>query len=390
VPLGFARTRIIRIARQEKKMTESRSRPPFRADHVGSLIRPQALIEARDSYEAGRIPRDELRSIENAAISDAVKMQESVGLQSITDGELRRLNWRDGFFESVDGFSKDRVTSSFIFTDYSGEKRHGMPIPVVLGKLSRRKSITADDFAHLATLTRRTAKATLPSPTVNHFFAGDNCFAGSPYRSREAYFADIAAIYREEIADLARLGCRYVQIDEVSTAILCDPKSQEIVRGRSEDPDRLVDDYITLINDCVRDRPSDMTVAIHMCRGNQGHGIASGGYAPVAERLFNRLNVDGFFLEFDTERAGGFEPLRHLPKGKVAALGLISTKLPELEIADLLKRRIEAATKFAGLDQLCLCPQCGFASSYKTTRFSFDDQERKLSHLVKVANEIWS
>jgi 5-methyltetrahydropteroyltriglutamate--homocysteine methyltransferase len=371
-------------------MPQDQHKPPFRADHVGSFIRPVKLIEARDACDAGRLPREELRAIEDAAIRDVVAMQHRVGLQSITDGELRRHNWRDGFFESVAGFSEQRVESSFIFTDYSGEQRRGMPIPVVTGKLRRHKSITADDFAFTAALTDRTPKATLPSPTVNHFFSGDKGLAKSPYGDRRAYFADVAAIYREEIADLGRRGCRYLQIDEVPLAVLCDPRNKDIVRGRGEDPEQLIDDYIDAINACIRGRPEDMTVCVHLCRGNQGHGQASGGYEPVAERLFQKLNVDGFFLEFDTERAGGFEPLRYLPKGKRAALGLISTKLSELENADMLKRRLDEAAEHADLGQLCLCPQCGFASSYKVTRFTFDDEERKLAHMVKVADEIWA
>jgi 5-methyltetrahydropteroyltriglutamate--homocysteine methyltransferase len=370
-------------------MVQGRTTPPFRADHVGSLIRPQSLIDARDAFDAGKLPEAELRSLEDAAIRDAVAMQERVGLQSITDGELRRHNWRDGFFESVAGFTEERVPSSFIFTEYSGEQRRGIPIPVVTSEMKRLKSITADDFEFTRSLTKRTAKATLPSPTVNHFFAGDAAFAKSPYGDRAAYFAAVAAIYREEIADLVSRGCTYLQIDEVPIAVLCDPKNKAIVSGRGEDPDQLIDQYVELINDIVRDTPDDMTVCVHLCRGNQGHGQASGGYDPVAERLFQKIDADGFFLEYDTERAGGFDPLRHLPKGKIAALGMISTKLPELEPVDDLKRRFEEASKFADLDQLCLCPQCGFASSYKTTRFTFDDQERKLAHLVKAADEIW-
>jgi 5-methyltetrahydropteroyltriglutamate--homocysteine methyltransferase len=366
-----------------------RKEPPFRADHIGSLIRPKHLIEKRQAFEDGRIEKDELRAVEDAAIRDAVAMQERAGLQSITDGEMRRLNWRDGFFESVDGFSADRIQSSFIFTEYSGQQRRGTPIPVVKGKLRRRKSIVADDFAHTAALTRRTVKATLPSPTVNHFFAGDCGFANSPYGSRAAYFADVVAIYREEVADLAGRGCRYLQVDEVPLAVLCDPRNKDIVRSRGEDPDKLIDDYIDVINAIVQGRPRDMTVCVHLCRGNQGHGQASGGYEPVAERLFQKLDVNGFFLEFDTERAGGFEPLRFLPKGKLAALGLISTKLPAVESADVLKHRIDEAAKHADIDQLCLCPQCGFASSFTTTRFTFDDEERKIAHMVKIADAIW-
>jgi 5-methyltetrahydropteroyltriglutamate--homocysteine methyltransferase len=303
---------------------------------------------------------------------------------------MRRFSWRDGFFESVDGFSSDRVESSFTFTEFSGERRKGMPVPVVVGKLTRRKRITADDFAFTAALTTRTAKATLPSPTVNHFFAGDEGLRRSPYRGdRQAFFADVAAIYRQEVADLAALGCRYLQIDEVPMAVLCDPRNQDVVRARGEDPAALVRDYVAAINAVVRDRPPDMTVCVHLCRGNSGHGQASGGYEPVAEQLFVDLQVDGFVLEYDTERAGGFEPLRFVPANKRVVLGLLSTKLPELEPPDAIKRRIDDASRYVDLDRLCLSPQCGFASAYQQARFTMDDEERKLSHLVQLAHEVW-
>jgi len=363
--------------------------PPFRADHVGSLIRQPSLIEAHTAHLQGKLPLSELRALEDAAISEAIAMQERVGLEAITDGELRRNNWRDRFFEQVDGFSKDRVESSFIFTDYDGNQYRGMPIPVVVRTLERRQSLTADDFAFLKQRTRRTAKATLPAPSANHFFSGDKSLRGSPYRDRQSFFADVCAIYRQEMADLARLGCTYLQIDEVPIAVLCDPKNQQRVRERGEDPEQLVDDYIAAINDAVRDRPASMTVCVHLCRGNAGHGQASGGYDPIAERLFQRTNVDGFFLEYDTERAGDFRPLRHLPKEKVAVLGMISTKLRELEPVDDVKRRIEDASRYADLDRLCLSPQCGFASTYTTDRLSLEDEERKLAHLVRIAAEIW-
>jgi 5-methyltetrahydropteroyltriglutamate--homocysteine methyltransferase len=213
--------------------------------------------------------------------------------------------------------------------------------------------------------------------------------AHSPYRDRQAFFADVCAIYREEIADLGRLGCTYLQIDEVPIAVLCDPKNQDRVRERGEDPEELIKDYIAAINEAVRDRPSVMTVCVHLCRGNAGHGQASGGYAPVAERLLQGANVDGFFLEYDTERAGDFRPLRFLPKDKVAVLGIISTKLRELEPVDEVKRRIEDASRYADQDRLCLSPQCGFASAYTTDRMSLDDQERKLAHMVSIAQAVW-
>jgi 5-methyltetrahydropteroyltriglutamate--homocysteine methyltransferase len=366
-----------------------RINPPFHADHVGSFIRPRELIAAHTEFNQGKLAREPLRALEDKAIRDVVAMQERVGLQSITDGELRRNNWRDGFFESVAGFSETRVGSSFTFTEYSGDTHPGMPVPVVTGKLSRKKPITAEDFAFTRALTRRTAKATLPSPTVNHFFSGDRGLAGSPYRDRHAYFADVAAIYRDEIADLAALGCTYLQIDEVPIAVLCDPKNRALVASRGEEPDGLIRDYIAVINDAVRGHSQAMTVAVHLCRGNAGHGQASGGYDQVAELLFQGLDVDAFFLEYDTERAGGFEPLAQVPKDKVVVLGIISTKLAALEPKDDVKRRIDAAARHIDLDRLALSPQCGFASSYQTDRFTADDEERKLAHMVEIAREVW-
>jgi 5-methyltetrahydropteroyltriglutamate--homocysteine methyltransferase len=370
-------------------MPETGPRPPFRADHVGSLIRPKALMDAHTAQLEGKGAADELHALEARAIREAVAMQERVGLRAVTDGELRRNNWRDRFFERVDGFSKDRVPSSFFFTEYSGEQRRGMPVPTVVGPLKRRESMTADDFAFLKPLTKQTAKATLPAPSANHFFSGDKSLEGSPYRDRRAFFADVGVIYRQEVADLAARGCTYLQIDEVPIAVLCDARNKEIVRARGEDPDELIDDYIASINDAVRDRPKSMTVCVHLCRGNGGHGQASGGYDPVAERLFRVLDVDGFFLEYDTERAGGFEPLRAVPKGKKVVLGIISTKLPELEKPDDVKRKVEEAGRYIDPGQLCLSPQCGFASSYQTDRFTLDDQERKLAHVVRLARDIW-
>jgi len=369
---------------------KGRINPPFHADHVGSLIRPHALLEARKAQAEGKLAPDALRALEDKAIRDAVALQERVGLQAITDGEFRRNNWRDRFFERTDGYSTDKIPSSFTFTEFSGEVRRGMPVRYAASKLKRRDPITADDFAALQKLTKRVAKATIPSPTVNHFFTGDKGLAKSPYAGdRKAYFADIASIYREEVAQLARIGCKYLQVDEVPLAVLCDPKNQEVVRARGEEPQRLIDDYVDLINQSVRDRPQDMTLCIHLCRGNSGHGQASGGYDPVAERLFQRLDFDGFFLEYDTPRAGDFQPLRHVPKDKTVVLGLMSTKEKGLEPVEALKRRVEEAARFVEMDRLCLSPQCGFASSAEVERFTAADEERKLAHLVSAASEIW-
>ena len=366
-------------------MTDPDSRPPFRADRVGSLLRSKKLIDAHQAQIAGKLPAADLSAIEDEEIRNAVAIQERVGIRAITDGELRRNNWRDRFFERVEGFSQERIPSSFIFTEYSDEQRRGMPVPTVVGKLRRRQSMTADDFAFLKPLTRQT----LPSPSVNHFFCGDKSLAGSPYRDRHAFFADVVAIYRHEIADLAAAGCRYLQIDEVPIAVLCDPRNKEIVRTRGEDPEELITDYCQAINDAIAEKPADMTICVHLCRGNGGHGQARGGYDPVAQRLFQKLRVDGYFLEYDTERSGSFEALRVVPKSKKVVLGIISTKLRELEDADYVKRRIDDAARCIDLAQLCLSPQCGFASSFQTDRFTFDDQERKLAHLVRIARDVW-
>jgi 5-methyltetrahydropteroyltriglutamate--homocysteine methyltransferase len=249
--------------------------------------------------------------------------------------------------------------------------------------------MTVDEFTFTAGLTRRTAKATLPSPGINHVYSGDKSLRGSPYPDRKAFLADVVAIYRQEIADLAARGCTYLQFDETPIAYLCDPKNQAMVRSRGEDPDELIDDYIAAINSAVEGRPNGMTIVAHHCRGNSGHGLASGGYDPVAERLFQTMNVDAFFLEYDTDRAGDFRPLRYVPQGKMVVLGLITTKKPELERADEIKRRIDDAARYLDLSRLCLSPQCGFASNFDMERLTIADEERKLAHIVRIAEEVW-
>ena len=369
---------------------KAKTNPPFRADHVGSLIRSPALLEARRAAAQGSGSPEAMRALEDKEILGAIALQERAGLQAITDGEFRRNNWRDRFFERVEGYSQDKIPSSFTFTEFSGEVRRGMPVRYATGKLKQRESITADDFAFVLKHTKRMAKATIPSPTVNHFFTGDSGLAKSPYAGdRRAYMADIAGIYRDEIAALAKLGCKYLQVDEVPLAVLCDPKNQDVVRARGEEPQKLIDDYIALMNAAIRGRPANMTLCVHLCRGNAGHGQASGGYDPVAERLFQKLEVDGFFLEYDTPRAGDFQPLRYVPKNKTVVLGLMSTKLKALEPIEELKRRVDEAARYVDMDRLCLSPQCGFASSAEVDRFTTEDEERKLAHLVHAAAEIW-
>ena len=363
--------------------------PPFRAERRGSLPRPERRLAARSQWQEGKIAREELRAIEDACIRECVAMQESTGLQVITDGEFRKQSWRDLLFDSTDGFGKKTNDSDFTFTDFSGEKRRGHPVPDVIGKLKRREMM-APGFDFVSKLTRKTVKATLPAPSVNHFFRGDTMLARSPYRGdRKAYFADIAAIYRQEIAELAAQGCTYLQIDDVPGAVLCDPRNAELVRARGEDPEVLIDEYVELHNEATRARPANMLLGVHLCRGNSGRGQASGGYEPIAERLFNAVNADAYFLEYDTERAGGFEPLRFLPKDRVAVLGILGTKLAALESYEDVRRKVDAAAKFADLEQLCLSPQCGFSSSAQRGRFSVGEQQRKLAHLVELARKIW-
>ena len=366
-----------------------RSKPPFRAEHVGSFVRPKHLIEARSKFNEGRASAEELRTIEDEAIRAVIAMQERVGLQVITDGEMRRNNWRDRFFENVDGFAADKIDSSFTFTEDSGKQYKAMPVPRVSGVLKRREKLTADDFAFLQKHARQTTKATLPAPSVVHFMSGDKALAGSPYSNRAAFFDDVTKIYRQEIADLAALGCKYLQIDDTSLAIICDPHNQDLIRKRGESPEDLIDDYIRAINDSIMDRPKDMVVGVHMCRGNAGKGVASGGYGPVANKMFNNLAVDAFFMEYDDERSGDFTPLREVPKSKIVVLGLISTKVPELEPIDEVKRRVDEAARYVDLDQLCLSPQCGFASIYLHARFDADTEERKLAHILEIARQIW-
>ena len=267
-------------------------------------------------------------------------MQERVGLQAVTDGEFRRTSFREVLFESIDGFSKERVETDFSFSYADGSTRRATPVPKVTVRLQRRASMAAGDFRFLKTATTATPKVMLPAPSLAHWFVGDRVFAGSPYGSAREYMADIARIYREEIAELASLGCTYVQIDEVPIAVICDPAVQSVIAKRGEVPLALVDLYVDTINDAIRDRPPGMTVVVHMCRGNEGvAGLGSGGYDAIAERVFGRLKVDGYLLEYDTARAGDFAPLRFLPKDTIAVLGLVSTKVTELESKDALKSR---------------------------------------------------
>lgn len=370
-------------------MASPRTKPPFRAEHVGSFPRPERLMEARQKHADGALDLAGLRKVEDDCIAEIVALQERVGIGAITDGEYRRFSWRDRPFEAIDGFTRERKDADFIFTLFDGSKRRAGSIPDVVSKLKLREPMAAEHFELLKPMTKGLPKANLPTPSVTHFFRGDAMIDKSVYPDRQQYFADVTAIYRQEIADLGRRGCTYLQMDEVPVALLCDPDNQEIVRSRGEDPDELIDLYIGAINDCIRDRPDGMTVCVHMCRGNMGHGMADAGYDKIAERMFNQLDVDGFFLEYDTPRAGDFAPLRFMPKGKIALLGLLTTKKREVEPADALKARIGEAAKVLDIDQLALCPQCGFSSNAGTGRLNYGEVEAKLARIVEVAADVW-
>ena len=367
-------------------------KPPYRAEHVGSLPRPEHLMAAREQYGQGKLSKAELTQVEDQCIREAVAMQERVGIGAITDGEYRKRGWREFLYDKCDGFGPDTVERAFPIRLYDGTTAPPIREPKVTAKLKRREPLSADDFSALKTMTRGPIKANLPTPSVAHFFTGDPVLDRTAYGNREELMDDLARIMRQEIADLAARGCTYLQMDEVPLAVICDPNNMEVLRARGDDPDELIDLYINAINDSIIDRPANMIVCVHMCRGNYAQGMADGGYEPIAERMFDRLDVDGYFLEYDTPRAGDFGPLRHLPKPKRAVLGLVSTKVPELESVDALKRRIDEAMKFVDLERLCLSPQCGFASvpARAGRGFPMDLTERKLARVVEAAAQIWN
>jgi 5-methyltetrahydropteroyltriglutamate--homocysteine methyltransferase len=365
-------------------------RPPYRAEQVGSLPRPEALMEARAACDVGRLSKDALKEIEDRSIREVVELQERVGIGAITDGEFRRRGWREFVYDRCDGFGPEKVARNFPVRQFDGTVLEPSPEPKITGKLRRREPLAAAEYAALKTMTARPIKANLPTWSFVNFYGGDAAFDHRVYPDRHAAMADAAALLREEIADLGRQGCTYLQFDEVPLALLCDPRNQAVLRERGDDPETAIDFYIAGINAALRGRPSSMAVCVHLCRGNSGHGMADGSYEPIADRLFNRLDVDGFFLEYDTPRAGDFGPLRFLPAPKRAVLGLMSTKLEALEPVDALRRRIDEAAKFVPLDRLCLSPQCGFASVPGRSRsFSLDLVERKLARVVETAHAVW-
>ena len=366
---------------------------PFRANHVGSLLRPPELQQARERLQKGEIDAAQLRAVEDRCIRDVVRMQEDVGMQGVTDGEFRRTLWNADFLSQfrgikvVEGLQSDSAKQ---FQSSNSDVQRSPTRFVVTGKLGHDHGIETESFKFLASVTKQTAKQCIPSPSLVHFRTGREGVDREAYPDMEGFFADLARVFREEIADLAAVGCRYLQIDDVNFAYLCDPKMREGVKQIGEDPDKLPAMYAKLINDCIKDRPSDMAVCTHLCRGNFASAwVAEGGYDPVAEVLFNDLAVDGYFLEYDTPRAGNFAPLRYMPKGKKLILGLVTSKSGALEDPDDLKRRIDDASKFVPLEQLGISPQCGFSSTVLGNKLTIDDQIAKLKLVAHVARDVW-
>jgi 5-methyltetrahydropteroyltriglutamate--homocysteine methyltransferase len=367
-----------------------RSRPPFRADHVGSLLRPPALLAARDAAAKGELSSAGLRAAEDAAIRDVVAFQEGLGLQSVTDGEFRRTYFHIDFLERIEGISVSESGIPAHFHTNEGDLDFAPPRLSITGKLRRPGPIFGEDFSFLASATRATPKIAIPSPSMAHFRGGRAAVDKAAYPDIKAFFADLASVYAEEIADLAARGCRYLQLDDTNLAYLCDPKIRADVRAMGEDPDALPATYAKLINAAIAGRPPDMTLAIHLCRGNfRSAWVAEGGYDPVAEVLFGQIDADAFFLEYDTDRAGDFAPLRYVPEGKFVVLGLVSTKTARLEDKDDLKRRIDDAARHVPLDRLCVSPQCGFSSTVHGNQITLDDERRKLELVANLARDVW-
>ncbi len=368
--------------------TMARTRAPFRADHVGSLLRPQALREARAARALGEISSLALREVEDRCIIEAIKRQESIGLRAVTDGEYRRAYWHFDFLAGLEGVE---LVTPKTMVEFKG----GVKLPHSLevhGKLGWGKAVMVDDYRFVkAHATLAVAKQTIPSPSVLHFRGGRQAIDPSIYPDLDGFFSDLGNTYHAAVHAFAKAGCRYLQLDEVNIAYLCDPEQIEGLKARGEHVEGLLETYGAMINTAIAHRPDDMVVSMHLCRGNfRSTWVAQGGYEPVADVLFNQVNVDAYFMEYDTERAGGFEPLRLVPRGhKIVVLGIMTSKTGELESADELKRRIDAASKFLPLEQLALSPQCGFASTEEGNMLTEDQQWRKLERCVEVARDVW-
>jgi 5-methyltetrahydropteroyltriglutamate--homocysteine methyltransferase len=366
----------------------SQVNPPFRADHVGSLLRPAAVHEARAKRAAGEISAADLRKVEDDAIADAVRTVESLGMRSVTDGEFRRAWFHLDFLQELDGVA---ITGNIAASSDAAATVHMTPPKLsVVGPLRHSHDIQVDDYRYLASIVTQTPKVCVPSPTMVHFRGGRAAIDIDAYPDMEKFFADLAACYRAELDALYAAGCRYVQFDDTNLAYLCDPLMREGAVERGDDPNELPHAYAELINSVITGRPDDLVVGIHLCRGNyRSTWFAQGGYEPVAEVLFNELAVDAYFLEYDDERSGDFAPLRFVPAHKTVVLGLMTSKRPELESVDALATRVDEAARYVPLDQLCLSPQCGFASTVEGNQLTADEQWAKLGRVVEAAQKIW-
>jgi 5-methyltetrahydropteroyltriglutamate--homocysteine methyltransferase len=363
-----------------------RTTPPFRADHVGSLLRPAALKDARSRHERGEIDAATLRATEDREIEAVIRKQEEIGLRSITDGEFRRAFWQIDFLEQLEGVES-----------YVGERKvrfqGPQPKPVLLhvkGKLGFAGHPMLDHFRFVKAHARATAKMTIPSPSSLHFRYGREAVPRNIYPSMDEFYRDLGLAYRKAVRAFADAGCRYLQLDEVNLAYLCDPALRDQVRERGDDPQTLPMVYADMINAAISDVPDDMMISMHLCRGNfRSTFVATGGYEPVADVLFNKINVNAYFMEYDSDRAGGFEPLRFVPKNKTVVLGLVTSKTGQLESRDAIKRRIESAAKVIDIDQLALSPQCGFASTEEGNALAEGEQWAKLKMIVEIADDVW-
>ncbi|MBI3049705.1 MAG: 5-methyltetrahydropteroyltriglutamate--homocysteine S-methyltransferase [Acidobacteria bacterium] len=363
--------------------------PPFRADHVGSLLRPERLKDARERFQNNQITKDELGAVEDEAIREVVKKQEAIGLQSITDGEFRRTFFHIDFLQRLEGVSiAGGISTKFHTRD--GDIDFAPPRITVSGKLRHVQDIQTDAFRFLKSVATKTPKVTIPSPTMVHFRGGRKGIDIHAYPDLDEFFEDLAQVYREEVTSLYNAGCRYIQFDDTNLAYLCDPQLRAQAQERGDDPNQLPYAYAALINSVIDSRPKDLTVAIHLCRGNfKSAWVAEGGYEPVADALFNALHVDAYFLEYDDARSGTFEPLRFVPKDKTVVLGLVTTKVAALESASDLTQRISAAARYVPLENLCLSPQCGFASTVHGNQITEADQWAKLERILDVTRQVW-
>src|SRR3954469_18682288 len=369
-----------------------RDKPPFRADHVGSLLRPKSLLDARQKHAAGQISDVELGAAEDEAIREVARMQKEVGLQSATDGEFRRASWHMDFIYSLEGISKVEGGDIVVqFHNPDGDIEFKPASLKIDGKLGVSEPIFGKAFDFLKqTVDGSVPKLTIPSPSMVHYRGGAAAIDPDVYPDQDEFWSDLTAAYREQVHRVAELGCTYLQFDDTSLAYLNDPKQREMMEGRGEDAEHLHEAYISHINEALEDRPDGLCVTTHMCRGNfRSSWVAEGGYDFVAEALFGQLGVDGFFLEYDDARSGGFEPLRFVPEGKQVVLGLVTTKRGELESKDELKRRLYEASKYVDINQICLSPQCGFSSTVEGNVLSYEQEVEKLRLIVEVAEDVW-